>query len=323
MPIFLLIIQCLFLLVDALPISSASYYPPERLGELAVYFGQNSLLPSESLSLHCSNPAIDIIVLGFVGTYFHDSDNLPSLNLGSTYCNQSPSASTGLLSCPALGAEITACQQAGKKILLSLGGQHTMQALPSDDAATALADNLWALFGSGTNPELASKRPFGNATVDGFDLDPENKAPGGYPRLISRLREHFASAPKKPHYLSAAPQCFRPETSLGPAVYDVDYLFVQMYNNPSCENSAASVRAWSEDVAAHNPNVKLFPGFLGAPAAGGSGYIEAPRMQELVAEVRGLANVKGVMVWDASYGGANVDVAGDSFLDAAKGALMA
>lgn len=81
------------------------YYPPTRLGSLAVYFGQNSVSadPSaDSLTALCSKPSIDIIFLGFVNTFFATA-SLLSTNLGA-FCIEKQ-LSNDLLRCPALAEE--------------------------------------------------------------------------------------------------------------------------------------------------------------------------------------------------------------------------
>ena len=75
--------------------------------------------------------------------------------------------------------QVKACQQAGKKILVSLGGEfdasnpYTLQA---SDVPT-LANELWWIFGptgqTGAPSDLP--RPFGDAIFDGFDFDIETK----------------------------------------------------------------------------------------------------------------------------------------------------
>jgi len=76
---------------------------------------------------------------------------------------------TGLISCPNLAADITACQGLGKKVMLSLGGAEASSAFTNDADATKFATTLWDLFGAGTGAK-AGLRPFGTVSVDGFDV---------------------------------------------------------------------------------------------------------------------------------------------------------
>ena len=75
---------------------------------------------------------------------------------------------TELLNCPHIGEDITLCQQKyGKTILLSVGGAtYTEAGFASEDAATAAAEKLWAMFGPQQYGSSAL-RPFGKAIIDG------------------------------------------------------------------------------------------------------------------------------------------------------------
>jgi hypothetical protein len=81
------------------------------------------------------------------------------------------SKAPGLLSCPELAGNITACQRGwGKKVLLSIGGgERSNIKFASEKAAKTFAGVLWGLFGpiGGVDEGL---RPFGGVEVDGFDI---------------------------------------------------------------------------------------------------------------------------------------------------------
>ena len=62
--------------------------------------------------------------------------------------------------------DIQTCQDAGKIVLLSLGGAVGDYGFSSPSEAKTFATTLWNLFGEGTS----STRPFGISIVDGFDL---------------------------------------------------------------------------------------------------------------------------------------------------------
>ncbi|KAG0635764.1 glycoside hydrolase superfamily [Tuber brumale] len=327
------------LLLAILGLSSAAVLPMGTLGARAVgfpintalptgkstapaqtvaYFGQFGKLGEDSLSKFCLNTNVDIVVLAFVNVY-KGAGGLPGMNLG-VYCD-TRIPGTDLLSCPNIGKDITACQAAGKKVLLSLGGQEANDnSLPDDKSATELGDNLWKLFGEGKG--LESKRPFGGALIDGFDIDNENKDSLGYSKLISTLRANFKTGTKK-YYISAAPQCPMPDESLDEAVFKVDYLFIQHYNNPACQlgNFVNSFKAWSANIAARTTcGTKVFAGFPGSETASGQGYATHDEMKKYVAAVRGLPNFGGVMVWDGVHAAGNI-VSGKSFLQAMREAL--
>jgi len=118
--------------------------------------------------------------------------------------------------------------------LLSLGGGAGTYGFASDAQAQNFADLLWGMFGSGNYP----MRPFDNATVDGFDLDIESGSTGSYTAFVQRMRENYASDPRRQYFISAAPQCpQQPEQYLNNVLAkSVDFSFVQFYNNPSCNS---------------------------------------------------------------------------------------
>jgi len=284
--------------------------------QTVAYFGQAKVNGDDSLEKYCGDDSIDIIVLSFVTTFIGQG-GLPETNFAG-YCSETISG-TGLNSCPQWEATIKTCQQNGKKVILSLGGATGDNHL-TDDTAVTFADNLWKLFGEGTGME--SQRPFGAATVDGFDLDIENKDPAGYPKLISEMRTHFQGASKS-YYMSGAPQCPKPDQSLQDAVYDLDYLFIQFYNNPGCQldGLVASFNDWSSDIAAKTTaNTKIFVGLPGATAAAGSGYATPDQMTQYISQLKSVANFGGVMTWDAPYAASNTNN-GQTFLQSMRAAI--
>lgn len=117
--------------------------------------------------------------------------------------------------------------------------------------------------------------------------------PLNYDTLAFALRKHFLSSPHKSYYLSAAPQCPCPDASLPAAMLvQCDFVWVQFYNNPSCELGSsgfdASVRQWSSVLMQAGPPALAVTGpGLGEKRAaslnmGGSPrlYIGAPAFKE-------------------------------------------
>jgi len=92
-----------------------------------------------------------------------------------------------------VGADIQACQAKGKIVTISLGGAGGGVGFTSDSQAQAFADTIWNLFLGGSSPT----RPFGNAVLDGVDLDIEGGTGTGYPAFVNQLRSHTAGASKK------------------------------------------------------------------------------------------------------------------------------
>ncbi|TVY49745.1 Endochitinase, partial [Lachnellula occidentalis] len=238
---------------------------------IAVYFGQSDATRSSSLEAQCADPNIDIVILAFIVAQ-PDGSKYPSINFGSA-CSAKTAAmrasAPGLLSCPELAGMITSCQKTyGKKVLLSMGGATGDISFAGDGQAVAFADTLWGLFGPVGNVDV-TLRPFGSVEVDGFDFDNENNNPTGLVALARTLRTHFSSSSStKTYYLSAAPQCPFPDRSNPTDLLLLcDFVWVQFYNNPSCEigslGFAASVKQWSDALSKGGSKARLY---LGAPA---------------------------------------------------------
>ncbi|KAK5020517.1 hypothetical protein LTR16_000950 [Cryomyces antarcticus] len=323
--------------------SSSYTFDAEAADNVAVYYGVTPVTTAGGLLTLCENPNIDIVNLAFLMTFFGPS-SYPTINLGPG-CTGSTSAqqasAPGLMNCTTLAPEIAACQQIGKKVLVSLGGAVASTSFVSDDQATEFAATLWSLFGTGTieNPDL---RPFGpGVVVDGFDIDNENHDTSHYEVFAAALRAQFATDPTKPYYLSAAPQCPRPDASipLG-AMRHADFIWVQFFNNLVCDLSGAgfvdAFAAWSADLSngtagsGHTTNYttplgvpRLFVG-AGAWPGAGSGYVEGAGLATVVSGARELNTgmLGGMMLWDGSEALANVDRYGVDYLEYAKSSLQ-
>lgn len=150
---------------------------------------------------------------------------------------------TSLADCSAIASDIQFCQSQGKAVTLSLGGATGGAGFVSDEQASAFADTIWNLFLGGSS----STRPFGEAVLDGVDLDIEGGGSyrkchgdnGGiethprflridYDAFLTQLRSHFTDAEKK-YYVTAAPQCVYPDANLRATISEnsIDALYVQ------------------------------------------------------------------------------------------------
>jgi chitinase len=159
---------------------------------VAVYWGQNSYgqatgdLAQQRLANYCADTNVDIIPLAFLYQMTTGLGGEPVINFANQGNNCTTFNGTALLDCPQIGDDITTCQQQyNKTILLSIGGAtYTEGGFSSEDLANATAKQMWATFGppatsssSASNSTVkrqssaAVDRPFGNATVDGFDFD--------------------------------------------------------------------------------------------------------------------------------------------------------
>jgi len=157
------------------PISSAAatyQFNATSSTNIAVYFGQTAATGATSLEAQCADPNTDIVILAFVLQQL-DGGPYPQLNFGAACGGQTPTMAAkgpGLLYCPELAANITACQRGyGKKVLLSIGGASSNIKFTSASQAKKFAGVLWDLFGppGSIDPQL---RPFGQVEVDGFDI---------------------------------------------------------------------------------------------------------------------------------------------------------
>ncbi|KAB8290772.1 hypothetical protein EYC80_008409 [Monilinia laxa] len=294
---------------------------------IAIYYGQSPLTSSSSLSTQCTYPAIDIVIVAFVTsqTDFSGTSRYPTVNFGVA-CNfdQTPlmaSQARGLLYCPDLAREIKICQGVGKKVLLSLGGYTGTIAFGSEEEAIEFAGLLWGLFGPWEGNELKvdeGLRPFGRIVLDGFDIDSENNQPQYYETLAKTLRYLFSTATDKTYYLSSAPQCPFPDASNPTSMLLLcDFVFVQFYNNPSCEVGSsghdASIKQWASVLKGEGKDRSL-KWFLGAPAwsaAGPTAYANFGSAEAMKAVARHVAserfeNFGRVMFWAGPEGLANM-----------------
>lgn len=98
-----------------------------------------------------------------------------------------------------------------------MGGATGSNGFSSDAQAVAFADQIWDLFLGGSS----STRPFGNAVLDGLDLDLEGGSSAGYVAFVNQIRSHTNNANKRyvlsrilrsllqilsRYYITAAPQ---------------------------------------------------------------------------------------------------------------------
>lgn len=321
---------------QALPAPTAGYiFNPNASDNLAVYFGTTPTSTSGGLAALCNRREVDIVVLSFVFSFFGPG-GYPSIKFTSGCSGPSNAqinaGATGLSDCSAMAAEILSCQSAGKKVLLSLGGYVANTTFSSNNEAVQFADTLWDLFGAGSGGD-SDLRPFGaEVSVDGFDIDNENHNTAHYEVFANALRGAFGDDSSKDWYLSAAPQCPMPDESipLG-ALALVDFVWVQFYNNPSCNLGStgfqSSFAAWDQSLA----DVQSTPGkpklYIGAPAfeGAGTGYVAGLDLRMLVEEAQALddaGTLGGMMLWDGSEATVNVDEEGTDFLVHAKGAVQ-
>ncbi|KAL3445889.1 glycoside hydrolase superfamily [Aspergillus insuetus] len=329
---------------------------------VTVYWGQNSFrgtgtLAQQRLGYYCDDPNIDVrlpsssspmvIILAFLMT-INGPGGAPEVDFATASEKCEVFAGTNLRSCPEIGADITTCQSKNKTILLSVGGAtYTEGGFTSPTAAEAGADLLWATFGpppttatsrtiemggASLGNAVAAHRPFGNATLDGFDFDFEatvlNMAP--FAKRLRSLADADTVKSKRKYYLTAAPQCPYPDAAdrdilNTDASATIDAVWVQFYNNYCGVNSytAGSVgnfnfETWDKWALTEskNPNVKVYLGVPANTGAAGSGYLPISSLTPVIQYSKKFESFGGVMMWDVTQAYGN-----QGFLAGVRGAL--
>ena len=315
--------------------STSGSFSAQSSKNLAVYYGQSPATELYTLEEMCQDQNVDMVVLAFLTT-FTGPGNQPVINFGPatggtpTLGAQKINA-TGLLDCPLLAKNITACQKLGKKVLLSLGGASGVTNFTSDEQATSIAQNLWNLFGGGMTD--SDMRPFGAVKIDGFDIDNEDHSTKYYNTFVSALRKTYVGDTTKQYYISGAPQCPRPDVSIPlAAMQTMDFVFVQFYNNAAagCDIGQPgfidSFKAWSNDLSGNSTVAGKGPKlYVGAPACeecAGKGYLKPANMTSVIKSAMGagVSNFGGIMLWDGSGAKNNTGKDG-GYLKVAKSAL--
>lgn len=255
---------------------------------LVLYWGQNSGGSQQTLGEYCDQSPGSIYVISFLNNFGGSQD--PEMTLAN--CNG------GL--CTDIGKDIKKCQQAGKKVMLSLGGSIGEYGLANEKEGEKLADQLWNIYGGGNS---SAERPFDDAVVDGFDLDIEKHGQNqnAYIALAKRLKQHSNDL-----FLSAAPQCVYPDQNVGKILEsgELDFALVQFYNNPCAVDQSFNFDKW-ESFAKKN-NLKVYLGLPGSKSAAGSGYVEPAEVSKAVDKVRAHSEFAGIMLWDASQAFTNM-----------------
>ncbi|KAE8415655.1 glycoside hydrolase superfamily [Aspergillus pseudocaelatus] len=261
-------------------------------------------------------------------TRINGAGGVPEVNFANAGDNCTTFSGTQLLDCPQIAEDIKECQSLGRTILLSIGGAtYNEGGFSSEAAAAAGAKMIWETFGPVSNSSV--KRPFGDAVVDGFDLDFEATV-NNMPAFANQLRSYYGSDTSKKYYTTAAPQCPYPDAADGPmlngAVY-FDAIWIQFYNNycglqAFVPGSAAQYNfnfdvwdRWARETSL-NKNAKVFLGVPGNKGAAGTGYQPISTVTEIINYVKQFSSFGGVMVWDASQVYAN-----SGFLSGLRSAL--
>ncbi|ODV60473.1 chitinase, partial [Ascoidea rubescens DSM 1968] len=292
-----------FILLSLFQLSSAAFDLNAK-DNMILFWGQNSKSTDTSqqrLKYYCDPRNVDMVIISFISQFpFGSSSNAPTLNFANA-CDSSSSFNNGLLKCDEIAQDISYCQNLGIPILLSLGGSAGGESygFDSDDEAAEFALTLWNLFGEGES----NTRPFGDAVIDGFDLDIENKDQTGYPTLVSELRSYFKSSLKK-YYISATPQCPYPDESLGDVLIqsDIDFALIQFYNNYcNIGTDYFNFDQWVQNIQNfNNKDIKLYLTLAAAESAASFGYVSSSIVAQTLDQISSYSSFGGVSLWDAS-----------------------
>lgn len=274
-----------------------------RNDNLAVYWGQDSAGNQKQLSTYCADATIDNVILAFL-YIFNGTGGEPVIDFANI-CNQyddSVFPGTALANCSFMASQIEACQAKGKIVTLSLGGGTGQVGLSSTAVAQNFANKIWNEFLGGSS----TTRPFGNAVLDGVDLDIESGSPNHYSAFVNRIRSHASGASKR-YYVTAAPQCPFPDANIGAALNaaSFDAVFVQFYNNycgldQPDDYNFDTWDDWARSGSA-NPDIKVYIGAAASANAAGQGYVDIGTLKNYATNGQDtFDSFGGVMLWDAS-----------------------
>ena len=155
--------------------SNSKAFDPMARDNVVVYYGQSDETSNVPLRSICADPSVDIVILAFLTTLLGPG-GWPTLNIESN-CGPSTKAqlqagASGLIDCVSDGFahQISQCQAAGKKVLLSMGGANGDIEIPDPGTAHEMAHTLWDVFLGGDNATTTGIRPFGRVVLDGIDI---------------------------------------------------------------------------------------------------------------------------------------------------------
>jgi len=302
----------LFLLLIILSHSKLLRLAPAS--SIVMYWGQDAAADNESsLATFCAQANYDVINLSFMISFIDTRQptcgipNAPDLNFANheNQCTTFPNCPFLLNCASTIGVDIGKCQGMGKKLVMSLGGGVGSYGFRSEAEGTSFAGTMWNMFFEGNS----TMRPFGNAVVDGIDLDIEGGSTVGYVSFVKTLRG-LMSRSGRSYLITGAPQCPFPDAYLGPkaglalgdAGSSFSYVSVQFYNNycssQSPTNFWSTFEQWNSAAAKDGYHVMV--GLPSAPAAGG-GWVSADVICGFVPRLKTYSQFGGFMFWDASW----------------------
>lgn len=279
----------LTLLLCCLPALVVAAYLAKAKNNVAAYWGQGS--NQENLALYCAQGTFDIVLLSFLNVV------TPS-EVGFNFGNGCHGAE-----CPFIARDIKICQSLGIKVLLSMGGDRSFGNfnLETDEGGRKAAKLVYDMFNRHGDKNVI--KPFGDAQVDGFDLDVENHIQDGQIAFYAELRRLWG----KNLLLSACPQCTFPDPNVQKVMESkevmLDIVMMQFYSNLGCsvteENFDGLWRQWSDFFeSVPNKNIKMYVTLQGA-----EGNPWHASLSHLKSQMKGKMDSKifaGFGVWDAT-----------------------
>ncbi|KAJ3539137.1 hypothetical protein NM688_g6411 [Phlebia brevispora] len=280
--------------------NAVAYWGQDAYGSAA---GSHPSLWQQPIDYYCQDDSLDVIPIAFVNVFF-STGGLPELNLANS-CSGPAFDGTDLLNCQFLAQNIRNCQNAGKIVTISLGGDTGQNDFDSDDEAQEFAETIWNLFLGGSS----DTRPFGDAVLDGVDLDIEGGSTDHYVAFVTQLRSYMDCASKQ-YYITGAPQCPFPDAYLGSVINAVgfDALYVQFYNNYCGVSNYNSPDDWDfgtwdnwAKTTSPNPDIKIYLGVAASSTAANNGYVDIGTLVPIIQATQSqYSSFGGVMMWDES-----------------------
>ncbi|KAG8408714.1 hypothetical protein J3458_019732 [Metarhizium acridum] len=290
---------------------------------------------------------VNYATVSFINNSPEHGDGYPGSNFGANCAGEvyiKDGKNTKLLSaCTFIQRDIPYCQSKGVKVLLAIGGAPlpgiSDYDVSSEEKGVEFAEFLYNAFGpyksSWTGPRPFDKSPTEHVSIDGFDLDLEDRSTKfsnkPYIAMVNWWRQQSHKM-----FITAAPECvitrngnFNQNDELI-ANAEFDALFIQFYNNPVCDaipnntpGDEFSYDDWAANVAkGKSKDAKLFIGLPASTDSAGSGYIVPKDMKDLVCKYSTHKNFGGVSLWDATRAMNNEDAEGKTFLQSAVEAVQ-
>lgn len=146
-------------LTQAVAETGSSFDPTARTN-VAAYFGHATGTSNASLANLCNQTSVDIVILGFVRSWVGPGW-YPNIDFHKTCTYSQVQAGKSIPRCPTMANWISACQLAGKKVFLSIGGSTANVSFSRKQDAYQQASTLWTFFGNGPQSNVRyGGRPF-------------------------------------------------------------------------------------------------------------------------------------------------------------------